>query len=67
MTVENPTEVPHRRYDPLLDEGRRPGKGLSTGAIVGIIISIVVHAGPDLLAVEVQVPAALHHHRGHLR
>ena len=44
MTVENPTVAP-RRYDPLLDEGRRPGKGLSTGTIVGIIISILLHVG----------------------
>jgi len=35
---------PHRRYDPLLNE-RRSRKKLSTGAMVGIIISVIVHAG----------------------
>ena len=41
MSVNSPTE-PHHHYDPLLDERPRRRKKLSTGAIVGIIISVLV-------------------------
>ena len=38
-------QAPEHRYDPLTDEGRRRGKGLSTGAIIGIVVSALFHIG----------------------
>ena len=41
--TDHATEPHH--YDPLTDEGRRSGKKkMSTGMIVGIVISVIVHA-----------------------
>ena len=35
---------PHAHRDPILDPPRKKKKGLSTGAIIGIGVSVVVHA-----------------------
>ena len=64
MTAENPAVAP-RRYDPLLDEGRRPGKGLSTGTIIAIIVSVLFHVGLIYWLWKSKFQPSLRDFRGH--